>query len=903
MEPVSFISDEYGLLHPASIDIEEENVLNPTSPLEVAETGTGPVEENNSDSNTVDCITVIKISTSSSTGQHRYLGVDLFNRAIYEEDSFISNPAPNVIVQSMLGPILKQYRFLDFKDGMVVAMTETGHVKQRLQVLDQSNLYARLVNAMKLSHSSVRVLVLVYNGDELVVDIKIVPTRDAGPRDAWIDTSRHSAIADQDEAPLSNLLGQVKEAGASATAHLDLALENLLSAAARGHVQELDRLLQTNVLITDHDRLGYTALHEAVCFGHYDAVEYLVRHGADVNAILKHGGDTTLHLVVERGKKHRSFLAGSRKGPPPRLNERHVRILDLLLQAKVNIRTRSSHNHFTASELISKQLSLPREYQAKERCYLQRMLILLTRASAVMIEFRNSNRQHARSFPSAVDFIYHKPGGLMDEIMTTRKSIENNIAKDQWCWIHLPANSREWVEESMEYLSNARVMNMTEHYSKLDCIPSAFHTPRTLDQSHNMSLRASEDQDEDQVVVKYFGRHATDELGSDSRHDGEGTQRIASARAQRLLMVKQMWIWKLDDASLITAFPPRRHPKDHELLCQALETMEETPPLTLHATISSMLRCLVRFMDEPINCGLHGSPFHIFEQTIAEISNNEAKNYRAFYNLQEELARRLSRSRPDDSSLDRQEREAIKSVEDRICSITSESGDLLQIKDVRGELRMIHSILEGQYSAIKAYTDQRRLSGGKHGAKTGNRKESGDTVPQEEEILEEEVTELETTLGTVNQQIARVKTLSANASSVEESLKNLLDLKQKQGSLMAVRDTRALANDADARAKQGERQSQLLFIFTIVTVFFTPVSFASAFMAVPTREFPHDGEGEVSWAWWQVFVAGLVVELFTLTCVSPWLFSEVKRWKEQKDRKDWLDYFMRHRGKGNSSKA
>jgi hypothetical protein len=72
---------------------------------------------------------VIRITTSAQTGQHRYLGVDLFTKQLHEESSFISNPAPSVIVQNMLGPVFKQYRVLDIReDGSVVSMTEGGDV-------------------------------------------------------------------------------------------------------------------------------------------------------------------------------------------------------------------------------------------------------------------------------------------------------------------------------------------------------------------------------------------------------------------------------------------------------------------------------------------------------------------------------------------------------------------------------------------------------------------------------------------------------------------------------------------------------------------------------------------------------------------------------------------------------
>ncbi|KAG8166395.1 hypothetical protein KVR01_002084 [Diaporthe batatas] len=115
---------------------------------------------------------VIRISTSSATGQHRYLGVDLFTKQLHEESSSIHNPAPSVVVQTMRGPILKQYRVLDLQDGSVVAMTETGDVKQSLPVLDQSNLWDRLQQAFDSGRGSVRVLVVNDGGREMVVDTK-----------------------------------------------------------------------------------------------------------------------------------------------------------------------------------------------------------------------------------------------------------------------------------------------------------------------------------------------------------------------------------------------------------------------------------------------------------------------------------------------------------------------------------------------------------------------------------------------------------------------------------------------------------------------------------------------------------------------------------------------------------
>ncbi|KAK3676954.1 hypothetical protein LTR78_003159 [Recurvomyces mirabilis] len=118
---------------------------------------------------------VIRITTSAQTGQHRYLGVDLFTKQLHEESSFVSNPSPSVIVQNMLGPVFKQYRVLDIRDdGRVVAMTETGDVKQGLRVLDQSSLLGRLTESFNNGRGSVRVLVINDEGRELAVDYKVV---------------------------------------------------------------------------------------------------------------------------------------------------------------------------------------------------------------------------------------------------------------------------------------------------------------------------------------------------------------------------------------------------------------------------------------------------------------------------------------------------------------------------------------------------------------------------------------------------------------------------------------------------------------------------------------------------------------------------------------------------------
>jgi len=118
---------------------------------------------------------VIRITTSAATGQHRYLGVDLFTKELHEEPCVVTHPSPSVILHSMLTPGFKQYRLLDIReDGKLVAMTETGDVKAGLDVVDQGSLAAKVKSAFGYGTGAVRVLVISDTNKELVVDYKVV---------------------------------------------------------------------------------------------------------------------------------------------------------------------------------------------------------------------------------------------------------------------------------------------------------------------------------------------------------------------------------------------------------------------------------------------------------------------------------------------------------------------------------------------------------------------------------------------------------------------------------------------------------------------------------------------------------------------------------------------------------
>lgn len=506
---------------------------------------------------------VIRVATNVTTGQHRYLGVGLFTKQLYEEGSFVSNPAPNVVVQYMLSPIFRQYYVLDMVDGMLVCMTETGDVVKNVPVIDQSSFWDRLKTAFLSKKGSLRVLVVQNNDRTLAVDMKVVRgsrldglpgtdgTASAKPRPDDGKTELHMACRAINEPLLKSILLRGKtdvntldkeqrtalfdsvdscfesgvralletsinleamdtngktaldlalsrtdsssqfiamlllQKGASPVAGLGNATQEFLSAAAEGDASAIIRLIQVDgASVNCHDRLGYTPLHEAVSFGRVEVVELLLQFGADVNAELCLGGDTPLHLIIDRGEAHRPFYGSvSERSSLPPLRGDHVALIEILLRRGAVASIARFSDGATAQELAAQRLSSERT--EVEKTILRKLVSVLNSPPSVqllaaeteledrpLVTITGEARNICDNF--SVRLQYHKTGAFLPrqspigsfiylpECPTAKKCIgdlerwaskgssgQSNPAggsemKDLWKWIHLPAN-RVWL--------------------------------------------------------------------------------------------------------------------------------------------------------------------------------------------------------------------------------------------------------------------------------------------------------------------------------------------------------------------------------------------------------------------------------------------------------------------------
>ncbi|KZL78682.1 ankyrin repeat protein, partial [Colletotrichum tofieldiae] len=224
---------------------------------------------------------------------------------------------------------------------------------------------------------------------------------------------------------------------------------------------------------------------------------------------------------------------------------------------------------------------------------------------------------------------------------------------------------------------------LKEFYNKADGLSKSWHEPCTLDQSYYVFLQDEDTsrRNEGQVVAKHANRPS-----------GQGKHE------RNILMVNQMWIWKIDSETIVTAFPNcrRDHGKDDKngnLSARISEAIRQDPPQSAGSLILLMMQCAIEFVDAPTNCGLGEDVLHIFNQSIASQAEKETVRYGNFDAAQQKNAAILNAETRNDRDKD----------EDQMCDIGAEIMHLREVKDIKDELRMIERVFSDQRLVINRY--------------------------------------------------------------------------------------------------------------------------------------------------------------------------------------------------------
>jgi len=137
-----------------------------------------------------------------------------------------------------------------------------------------------------------------------IVDVLIAAGADVNMKDDTLQSAYLISTSDG----FTELLKKTLKAGADVYCTDSYNGTGLIRAADRGHVEIIRELLKTDIRVNHINKIGWTALHEAIILGdggkrHTEVVQMLVDAGANINLPDKEGVAPLAHA------KNRNFTA------------------------------------------------------------------------------------------------------------------------------------------------------------------------------------------------------------------------------------------------------------------------------------------------------------------------------------------------------------------------------------------------------------------------------------------------------------------------------------------------------------------------------------------------------------------------------------------------------------------
>ncbi|GKT42971.1 ankyrin repeat and protein kinase domain-containing protein 1 [Colletotrichum spaethianum] len=302
------------------------------------------------------------------------------------------------------------------------------------------------------------------------------------------------------------------------------------------------------------------------------------------------------------------------------------------------------------------------------------------------------------------------------------------------------------------------------------------HVQRTL------SRQSSSKQKKTDGTKAELGRMAgrQDQASSVQAKISREKRRMDRERRKQILVVAQLWIWKIDDNTIISAFPDRWDNKNAKTLLNSIKhrvlgmrdiRSDDTDMMRI---VESILESAVGYSEEEFHFQFEGprSYCNVFAASIANVSNEVMKRYANF---------KASISKMGTS----------KTVLD---DLRAEIELLQEIDDVREEINMIKRVLRSQERVFDGFRE----------AEAGRR-----------------LTGLETQSAVKaykHPTLDFFKRLEEDANRVRDSITTLLDLRQREANI--------------EEALSASEQSKILFIFTGATVVFAPISWATGIFQI-----------------------------------------------------------------------
>ncbi|KAI0891067.1 hypothetical protein F4806DRAFT_336737 [Annulohypoxylon nitens] len=345
------------------------------------------------------------------------------------------------------------------------------------------------------------------------------------------------------------------------------------------------------------------------------------------------------------------------------------------------------------------------------------------------------------------------------------------------------------VFEAMDFVTEECLITEYLHKSP------PLHPRRTLDQFYYSSLRSTKTRDRDQVVYRATCLAPPHQgcLVNVSRRKCHTCQR-ESQKVPRLIMVDQLWLWVLDDKTIITSFPRRWgkiRPDSsdvHEAIRRRLKEAENSDINSAYDIALMVIdECSRVFFDR----GLDRRPklIDIFADAISCMAYKQAAAFDRFLIYAQIVSRETKGGLWHNAA-----------TQHVLLNINSEGNMLKQAMDIMDELQIMIRIIEEQRMVVDTFTKQieeSRLSTDSSG-----------------------ISSMVLALGrarrlqvSIEGRLNELRMLLRLARKTSDALKDLLTIKQQQAAAIEAREA---VRNGDEVYMQGKS----IMLLTVTTIIF-----------------------------------------------------------------------------------
>ncbi|PVH86274.1 hypothetical protein DL98DRAFT_11413 [Cadophora sp. DSE1049] len=408
------------------------------------------------------------------------------------------------------------------------------------------------------------------------------------------------------------------------------------------------------------------------------------------------------------------------------------------------------------------------------------------------------------------------------------------------------------VADAMDYEADERLLRDNLHQNP------PLHIRRTLDQSYFLTLDDTGVRDKDQVVYR-----------------GTRLGKSFHSHNTRVVMVDQLWLWILDDNTILTSFPRRwgRNKPDpsgvHKSLRDRLKHLPEGQIQSVYDLALIIIdQCSRVFFDRTKPLDQRPEVMDLFASAIGNVAEQTTIAYESFWR---NLEIRSRNPIPYGSN---------EHVSHKYLDINPEGTILRESHDIAEELQIMIRIYNQQLHVVRDFrkilghingeskneTDEMRsiMKFLKYkenpGAKEGERNSYG----QPDIVPEHTIQEANDTLELLRNRQSEIQDLEDAAVRTSHQLQGLLSLKQQQASII---EAKAALRRADESVKQG----RAIMAFTLVTIFFLPLGFLATFFGMNNKDINDAPWMTLNEQLKYMFGLSTAVIIFAVsTAFSPW---------------------------------